>query len=295
MQSAPKKLLITGASGFLGWNLCHAASAAWQVVGTTFSHPIAFKNTIIKPIDLRDFSALKTLLDQVQPDGVIHTAAAKDPNFCQEQPSESRQINVDVAVNLAGLCADREIPFVFTSTDMVFDGTSAPYSETSAVSPLNTYGEQKVLAEELILARSPQAVICRLPLMFGDPGPVAQSFLQPLIAQLKSGSVVNLFTDEYRTPISGRAVTSGLLLALESAQGILHLGGSERISRFEFGRLVVESFNLTRANMNPCLQRDVVMAAPRPPDLSLDSSSANQLGFAPPSIAQQLKDLRYLP
>jgi len=177
----------------------------------------------------------------------------------------------------------------------VFDGTSAPYSETSAVSPLNTYGEQKVLAEELILARSPQAVICRLPLMFGDPGPVAQSFLQPLIAQLKSGSVVNLFTDEYRTPISGRAVTSGLLLALESAQGILHLGGSERISRFEFGRLVVESFNLTRANMNPCLQRDVVMAAPRPPDLSLDSSSANQLGFAPPSIAQQLKDLRYLP
>jgi len=294
MQSAPKKLLITGASGFLGWNLCHAASTAWQVVGTTFSHPFAFKNTIIKKIDLRDFSALKTLLDQVQPDGVIHTAAAKDPNFCQERPTESRQINVDVAVNLAGLCADREIPFVFTSTDMVFDGTSAPYSETSAVSPLNTYGEQKVLAEELILARAPQTAICRLPLMFGDPGPVAQSFLQPLVDQLKSGSAVNLFTDEYRTPISGRAVTPGLLLALESARGILHLGGSERISRFEFGRLVVETFNLTPANINPCLQQDVVMAAPRPPDLSLDSSKANQLGFAPPSIAQQLKDLRYL-
>lgn len=292
MQPAPKKLLITGASGFLGWNLCRAAASDWRVFGTTFTHPLEFSGAIIQKIDLRDYTALKALLDQIQPDGVIHTAAAKDPNFCQGQPTASHQINVDVSVNLAGLCADRGIPFVFTSTDMVFDGTSAPYSETSPVSPINIYGEQKVLAEKRILARSPQAAICRLPLMFGVPGPVAQSFLQPLIDQLKSGATVNLFTDEYRTPIGGQAAASGLLLALKSAHGILNLGGPERISRFEFGRLVVDTFNLTGANINACLQRDVVMAAPRPPDLSLNSARANQLGFAPPSIAKQLEECR---
>lgn len=292
MPSAPKKLLITGASGFLGWNLCQkAATADWQVFGTAHSHPIDLAGATIRQIDLRDVSALKTLVDEIQPDAVIHTAAAKDPNFCQEHPTESHQINVDASINLAGLCADRDIPFVFTSTDMVFDGTSAPYSETSPVSPIHTYGKQKVLAEAQILERYPAATICRLPLMFGDAGPVAQSFLQPLIAQLKSGATVNLFTDEYRTPISGQVAAHGLLLALESNGGILHLGGSERISRFEFGRRVVETFGLNRANMNACLQQDVVMAAPRPPDLSLDSTKANQLGFAPPSAAQQLKEL----
>lgn len=291
MPSAPKKLLITGASGFVGWNLCRAAAAKWKVFGTAFTHSVEPEGATIWTIDLRDHDAVNALFEQIQPDAVIHSAAAKDPNYCQENPIESHRINVDASLSLAGICADREIPFVFTSTDMVFDGTAAPYAETAAVSPIHVYGEQKVLAEERILARYPSAAICRLPLMFGDAGPVAQSFLQPMVQQLKTGATVNLFTDEYRTPISGRVAAEGLLLALEKTQGILHLGGSERISRYEFGRLVVERFDIKNATLNACLQRDVKMAAPRPPDLSLDSAKANQLGFTPSPLAQQLKAL----
>ena len=294
MPSPPPKLLVTGASGFVGWNLCQAAAVNWKVFGTTFSHPIELAGVNMRIIDLRDFTALRTLFADIAPDAVIHTAAAKDPNFCQENPIESHGINVDAAVNLAGLCADRKIPFVFTSTDMVFDGTSAPYSENSPTSPIHVYGEQKVLAEKGILESYPEAAICRLPLMFGEAGPVAQSFLQPMIAQFKSGNVVNLFTDEYRTPISGRVAAEGLLLALEKTHGILHLGGSERISRYGFGKLVVETFNLNDTSINACRQADVKMAAPRPPDLSLDSAKANALGFAPPSVAQQLRELSSL-
>ncbi len=294
MSPALQKLLITGASGFVGWNLCQTAAANWQVFGTTFSHPIALEGATLRKIDLRDHDAVKALFKQIQPDAVIHAAAAKDPNYCQENPIESHRINVDASVSLAGLCADREIPFVFTSTDMVFDGTSAPYAETAPVSPIHVYGEQKVLTEERILARYPAAAICRLPLMFGDAGPVAQSFLQPMVQQINTGATVNLFTDEYRTPISGRVAAEGLLLALGKTRGILHLGGSERISRYEFGRLMVETFDFKNANLNACLQRDVKMAARRPPDLSLDSARAHQLGFAPAPIARQLRDLSSL-
>jgi len=292
MPSYPPKLLVTGASGFVGWNVCQLAAVTdWQVFGTSFSHPIEMEGVSSRTIDLRDFAALRALFADIQPDAVIHTAAAKDPNFCQENPTESHGINVDASVNLASLCADRDIPFVFTSTDMVFDGTSAPYSESSPASPIHVYGEQKVLAETRILTRNPAATICRLPLMFGDAGSVAQSFLQPMVQQLNSGTTVNLFTDEYRTPISGGIAAQGLLLALEKAQGILHLGGSERISRYEFGRLVVSTFNLANVSINACRQADVKMAAPRAPDLSLDSSQANRLGFTPPSLIEQLHDL----
>ncbi|MDB4384576.1 NAD(P)-dependent oxidoreductase [Opitutaceae bacterium] len=292
MPSCPPKLLVTGASGFVGWNVCQlAAGRGWQVFGTTFSHPIDVEGLNSRTIDLRDFATLRALFADIQPDAVIHTAAAKDPNFCQENPAESHGINVDASVNLAGLCADQKIPFVFTSTDMVFDGTAAPYAESDPVSPIHIYGEQKVLAETRILARKPAATICRLPLMFGDAGPVAQSFLQPMVNQLKSGTTVNLFTDEYRTPISGPVAAQGLLLALEKASGILHLGGSERISRHDFGLLAVEAFKLSNVSINACRQADVKMAAPRAPDLSLDSTRANQLGFTPPSLIKQLNDL----
>ncbi|GAB5559825.1 MAG: SDR family oxidoreductase [Synoicihabitans sp.] len=292
MSPAPSRLLVTGASGFVGWNLCQAAVAeGWQVFGTVLTHPIELEGVDLRKIDLRDHTALAALLAQIQPDAVIHTAAAKDPNFCQANPDASHRINVDASVNLAALCADLNIPFVFTSTDMVFDGNAAPYSEACPVSPIHVYGHQKVLAEDRILARHPSATICRLPLMFGNAGPVAQSFLQPMVEQLKSGATVNLFTDEYRTPISGQVAAEGLLLATRATHGILHLGGSERISRYEFGRLVVATFNLSNARLNPCLQRDIKMAAPRPPDLSLNSTKANQLGFTPPSLAHQLETL----
>ena len=292
MPSCPPKLLVTGASGFVGWNVCQlAAKRGWQVFGTSLSHPIPLAGVDMRTIDLRDFAALRALVAEIQPDAVIHTAAAKDPNFCQENPAESHGINVDTSVNLAGLCADHKIPFVFTSTDMVFDGTAAPYAESDPVSPIHVYGEQKVLAETRILARNPTATICRLPLMFGDAGPVAQSFLQPMIKQLRSGAVVNLFTDEYRTPISGHVAAQGLLLALEKANGILHLGGAERISRHDFGLLAVEAFKLANVSINACRQTEVKMAAPRAPDLSLDSSRANRLGFTPPSLIKQLHDL----
>lgn len=271
MPSCLPKLLVTGASGFEGWNVCQLATErGWQVFGTTFSHPIELEGINMRTTDLRDFAALRALVAEIQPDAVIHTAAAKDPNFCQENPTESHGINVDASVNLAGLCADQKIPFVFTSTDMVFAGTAAPYAESSPVSPIHVYGEQKVLAETRILARNPEATICRLPLMFGDAGPVAQSFLQPMIKQLRSGAVVNLFTDEYRTPISGHVAAQGLLLALENANGILHLGGAERISRHEFGLMVVDAFKLSNVSINACCHADLKMAAPRAPDLSLN-------------------------
>lgn len=286
-----KKLLVTGASGFLGWNLCRAAAPHWQLFGTTFTHQVAVPGVTCFNVDLTHYDATKSLLDRIAPDGVIHTAAAKDPNFCQENRAVSQQINVEAPTNLAGLCADRNIPFVFTSTDMVFDGSAAPYLETAPVSPINFYGEQKVSAESNILERYPAAAVCRMPLMFGRPGPVSGSFLQPLVQNLKSGQTVNLFTDEFRTPLGGESASHGLLLALNSARGILHLGGPDRISRYDFGIYVAQALKLSSAQLNACRQQDVIMAAPRPPDLSLDSSRAIALGFSPLPLKPELASI----
>ena len=283
-----KKLLVTGASGFLGWNLCHLAKANWEVCGTYFSHEVTIPNTTLYKIDLTNFAELKQLFDRLNPDAVIHTAAASKPNFCQTNRELAYAINVDAAVNIARLCSDRHLPCAFTSTDLVFDGKNPLYKEDDPVCPINHYGEQKAIAEQKTSEIYPKMALCRMPLMFGVPSPVSPSSLQGLVSDLEAGKEVNLFTDEYRTPASGRSASQGLLLAVEKVQGILHLGGRERISRYDFGLLVADILNLPTENIKPGKQTDVEMVASRSPDTSLDSSKAFALGYQPLSLREEL-------
>jgi dTDP-4-dehydrorhamnose reductase len=169
-----KKLLVTGASGFLGWNLCQLAKPEWDVYGTYFSHPGEIPGVNLIKVDLRDFEEIKRIFHEIQPAAVIHMAAQSSPNFCQSHPIESHSINVTAAWNIAGLCADSSIPCVFTSTDLVFNGLNPPYRETDPVCPVSLYGEQKVIAEEGMLERYPLTAVCRMPLMFGMATPQPQ-------------------------------------------------------------------------------------------------------------------------
>ncbi len=281
------KLLLTGASGFLGWHLCQLALPMWDVYGThnTHAQPIAGVKAIA--IDLTDFQALKQLVRDLQPSAVIHAAAQSRPNLCQTDPEATYAINVVAAQSLAGLCADTGIPFVFTSTDLVFDGLNPPYRETDPVCPVNVYGEQKAIAETQVLERHPTAAICRMPLMFGM-APTAPSFLQGFLRTLRQGQELRLFCDEFRTPVSGRDAAVGILLALNTVQGRIHLGGKERLSRYEFGQLMVEAFQLDPANLSPCRQAEIPMSAARSPDVSLDSTLAFSLGYNPRFVKDEL-------
>ncbi|MDB9375196.1 SDR family oxidoreductase [Nodularia sphaerocarpa] len=287
-----KKILITGASGFLGWHLCQLAKKEWEVYGTYCTHFIELPGIKILPVDLTDFSDLKRLFNDIKPNAVIHTAARSQPNYCQTHPQETQTINVTASCNIAGLCADYGIPCAFTSTDLVFNGLNAPYKETDAVSPVNLYGEQKVIAETGMLERNPMTAICRMPLMFGRQTPTAKSFIQQFIQTLKEGKELKLFTDEFRTPASGITAAKGILLALEKINGYIHLGGKERISRYDFGKLLVEVFQLPETGLKTCRQEDVKMAAPRPADVSLDSTKAFALGYQPLHIKTELEQMQ---
>jgi dTDP-4-dehydrorhamnose reductase len=283
-----RKLLVTGASGFLGWNLCQIARSTWEVHGTYDRHPIEIDDVNLQAIDLTDLDRVRQLIDRVAPDSIIHLAAASSPNFCQTNPARSFQLNVTVAQSVAKICSDAKIPFAFTSTDLVFDGTHPPYRETDPVSPINLYGKQKVAAEREILLAYPQASICRMPLMFGLAPENATSFIQPWIKSLQSSEHLKLFVDEFRTPVSAQTAALGLLMAVEISSGTIHLGGKERISRYEFGRLMAEIFSFDLSLLSPIYQRDLQMAAPRAADVSLDSSKAIELGYNPPSLRQEL-------
>ena len=287
-----RKLLVTGASGFLGWNLCQQAQSNWEVYGTYFSHEVKIPGVTLSKTDLKDYASLNELFNSIKPDAVIHTAAASKPNYCQTHRQEAYAINVEAAVNIARLCGEHSLPCAFTSTDLVFDGKNPVYKETDPVCPINYYGEQKAIAEQKMSEIYPAIALCRMPLMFGAPSPVSPSFLQGMVSNLQAGKEINLFTDEFRTPASARAASEGLLLAIEKqVQGVLHLGGKERISRYDFGLLLADILRLPTDLIKPGKQADVVMVAPRSPDTSLDSSKAFNLGYQPLSLRDELIDI----
>lgn len=284
-----ERLLITGASGFLGWNLCSIASNQFIVTAVSNSNFFEQPTVTVRKCDITDYRQLKTLMLSEKPDAVIHLAAASNPNYCQTHPEETFKINVTASSNIAGLCADLKAACVFTSSDLVFNGENPPYKENDYTDPLNIYGQQKVTAEQQMRCRYENVTICRMPLMFGDTPQWAKSFIQPWIEQLQKRNTLSLFTDEIRSPLSARDACRGLLMALRKPGEIIHLGGPQRLSRYEMGKILLEITGFPQTLIKPCKQQDVPMAAPRPSDVSLNSSKASEMGFCPGTMREELQ------
>ena len=276
-----KKLLLTGASGFLGYHLLRAFSNDWEIYGITHSNAFDFNGATPVKCDITNYIELGNYFDDIEPDAVIHTAAIANADFCQKNPELSYRVNVEAGKNLAGICCDFQIPFAFTSTDLVFDGEKGMYSEEDTKNPLSIYGEQKATAEDEILNIYAEATIFRLPIMFGYPEASEGNYMRKLIGQLGKGEPANLFVDEYRSVTGAKSIGEGILALLGKATGVIHLAGPERLSRYEFGKRVVNAFGLNPALIKPSSQKEAKNMAPRPADVSLDIKKAITLGYSP--------------
>jgi dTDP-4-dehydrorhamnose reductase len=286
-----KKLIVTGASGFLGWNLCNAAKDEWQVVGIHFSHEVTVSPVLMLTFDLCDFTGIDGLFKTFRPHAVVHAAAATDPNFCQQHPDQTRRINIEASEHIAGLCREYCAACVFTSTDLVFDGKNPPYSENSPVNPISAYGEQKIEAEKRMQKVNPDVLICRMPLMFGDAPEHARNHFRLLIDNIIKGNEIPLFTDEFRSFVAGCDAAKGILRFLGTQSGVLNLGGKKPVSRYDFGMTVAAALGVANPRLRACFQKDVTMPAPRPVNVTLDSSKAFSLGYDPDGLEDALQKL----
>ena len=285
-------LLVTGASGLLGWQVCRIArDAGWEVSGCYHRHPVGMDGVRMSKLDLMNSGDLENFLNDLRPQAIIHCAAASDPNSVEREAESSQRLNVGATLELARWCLREKRKFVFTSTDLVFDGMKGHYREDDRVNPIMTYGLQKVEAENFLLEHPDLCRVCRMPLMIGPATPGSNSFMSTMAENFGLNKKVRLFHDEFRTPVHTVDAAVGLLLALGQKQPLLHLGGSERFSRVEMGEILAQSMGLSSPPIESVAQAEVQMAARRPPDVSLDSSLAQGLGYRPRRMRDYLSSL----
>lgn len=198
---------------------------------------------------------------------------SKSPQ-CETNPERAWVANVRVTQRLAELAKD--IPFIFFSSDLVFDGKKGNYSETDAPNPLSVYGKTKVAGEEAVLRNSRHTVI-RTSLNSGTSPTRDRSVNEELRRMWERGQTARLFTDEFRCPIpveiTARAVWE---LVHKRASGLYHVAGAERLSRLQIGQLIASQYPQLHPRIEATSLRDF-QGAPRSPDTSLNCSKAQQL------------------
>lgn len=260
------RLLVTGGAGFLGNHLLRRANQ-FVATGTLHHTPsTSLPGVTFHVCELQNPEEVRILLDRVQPDIIIHTA-------CSDQGKGIEAI-VPAAGLLAMQTAERDIRLIHLSTDQVFDGATAPYTEASPTNPLNTYGRAKVQAEELIRSLHPQATIVRTSLLYDLRTPDRQA--TRLIESAKTGELFRLFVDELRCPIWVENLAEVLLeVATKDVPGILHIGGPESLNRWDFGMGLLHHFGVTPT---PNIQKGTIEESGlvRPKNLTMDSSRAQQ-------------------
>jgi dTDP-4-dehydrorhamnose reductase len=269
---------ITGANGFIGNHLVQAApqcAPQWRVRALTRDQ-----------LDLLDFAAVRREFAKDQPQIIIHCAAISTIAESQTNPALARRVNVEVTKLLAELAA--EIPFVFFSTDLVFDGRQGNYIETDSVNPLTFYAETKVVAEQAVL-KNLRHLVVRTSISGGISLAGNRGFNEQLRCALQKGQGMKLFTDEFRSPVpaieTARAVWE---LAGKNCAGIFHVGGAEKLSRWQIGQLLVQRWPEVKAKIEAGSAKDFP-GPPRALDVSLDISKVQKNLSAPlPGLAEWL-------
>lgn len=288
-----KKLLVTGAAGFLGWHVSQFAPVDWRVIGTWHrSSAGLFPKSEAIHLDLTDKDATWQAIKATSPDAIFHLAAASSPAFCEANQEKTRDVNVVATAQLAEFCAERRIKLVFTSSSQVYDGTTVPCREHPAPSPKNEYGRQKLEAEKCVAEILPLAAIVRIAVMYGKAGPGNQNFLGQWLDKWRQGEAVTAFHDEIRSFMSGRAAASGLFCLLENAaEGIFNLGGKIAMSRLAFAELVKAVYQLPNASIISKSQQEVDAGVFRPADLTMDLEKITGIGYQPKHPLEELKAL----
>lgn len=287
------RLLVTGASGLLGWRVVNVALKRGHEVFTIYNkHPI--KAGIAVKLDITDSEGVKDVIRKLKPDVIIHTAAYTDVDGCESNKDLAWRVNAEATKHIAEASTNVNAHLIYVSTDYVFDGERGLYREDDKPNPINYYGYTKLMGEEFVKQYAKSWCIARTSVIYGWGGSKL-NFATWLIENLKQGKQVKVLTDQYVSPTLNTNLAQMLVeIAERRINGVLHTAGASRVSRYEFARKLAQTFNLNPDLITPAKMNELQWRARRPKDSSLDVSKSFKvlIEFKPMTIEEALKIMK---
>jgi dTDP-4-dehydrorhamnose reductase len=284
------RILVTGASGLLGINLALEASREHSVVGLVKDNRLKTNVFSVIQGDLLVPGTAERLLDEIQPDWVIHCAALANLDACEADPARAQQLNSEVPRQLAQLVARGGARLLHVSTDAVFDGQRGGYTEEDRPNPIGVYSRTKLVGEQAVLEANAQAIVARVNL-FGFSLGGKRSLSEFFLNNLQAGKTCLGFTDVYFCPLLANDLALIFLRMLElGLRGLYHVVSSDCLSKYDFGLRIARRFDLDEKLIQPASVLQGGLKSARAPDLRLSTEKlARSLGNPTPSIADGLE------
>jgi dTDP-4-dehydrorhamnose reductase len=266
-----KKSLIVGASGQVGTQMLAAlgerALATSRVVREGWLK--------LDVAELAEPTQAEELLDAYELDAIYCVGGMTWVDGCEADPELSHRTNTRGPGVLAAYARQRGLPYVFFSTDYVFDGAKehpGPYAEDAPVHPLSIYGSTKLEGEQRVLAEHPEALVLRTTWVYGAD-PREKNFLYSMMRSLSARQPMKVPQDQVSTPTYNRDLVRVALGLVEArAAGVFHVAGPELLGRLEFAQQVARGLGLDASLLEGVTTAELKQPAARPLDSGLSTS-----------------------
>jgi len=276
MTSARPVILVTGASGQVGYELVRLLAPVGDVVATDRA-----------ALDLADPDAIVATVRGLKPSLIINAAAYTAVDRAEQESSLAHDINARAPGVLAEEAKRQGAILIHYSTDYVFNGEGrAPYEEGDPVGPLNVYGASKLAGERNIEAVGAHALVFRTGWVYGLRGKNFLLTIRRLAAEREQLSVV---ADQIGTPNWSRTLADATarmakagLGHLAERTGLYHMSSTGQASWYDFTRAIVG--DVARPRIIPILTAQYPLPARRPAFGVLSTARFERtFGFALPA------------
>jgi dTDP-4-dehydrorhamnose reductase len=248
------KVLVTGARGMLGSDLCPIFDRQHQLLATD-----------LEEMDVRDPGAVFRTFQEFKPRLVLHLAALTNVDGCQEIRDQTFLTNAVGTKNIALASAKVGAAMVYISTGSVFDGTkSEPYTEFDRPNPRSEYSKAKYQGELAVRELVREHYIVRAGWMFGG-GHRDKKFVGKIISLARQGKALQVVDDKFGSPTYTRDMAEGILKLIETGwYGTYHLANEGCCSRYEYACKVLELAGIEGHPVKPVSSEAFPLPAPRP-------------------------------